>query len=188
MKKTQAAVIAIVLLVCVGFGAYLVMRNRQPEPGPAPSIEAPPIEEAAEPGTVKVYRVSIEDSQRKLHATEETVQPGEDPIETAIVRLIRQERQEGLVNPIPKDTRLLGLEIDEDLAVVDFSAEFRDNFAGGAEDEALTIGAVLKTLGQFPEIKRVKFLVEGQPLDSLGHLDLSGPQEVGWVGSQFGGE
>ena len=91
------------------------------------------------------------------------------------------------MNPIPRGTRLLSLKVKDGLATVDLSREFSDNFSGGAEDEALCISSILRTLSQFPEIKKVLFEVEGKPLDTLGHLELDGPQDVNWVGTGMGG-
>ena len=54
------------------------------------------------------------------------------------------------------------------LATVDLSKEFKDNFSGGSTAEALAINSVTATLGQFPGVKKVQFLVEGQKIDSLG--------------------
>lgn len=183
MKKILRVVVAFLVLCGVVFGAYLVTRGR----GPAQIGQKPPhIEKPVNPKTVTVYKVAIKNNQPVLRPTEKLVEPGENPVKAALLRLIEQGGNSGLANPIPKGTRLLGVTVKNGLATVDFSREFRDNFTGGSEEEGLLIGATLKTLGQFPEIKQVIFLVEGKPLDSLGHLDLSGPQSVKWVGTAFG--
>lgn len=187
MKKgPRTCTIVILLAVCIAFGIYLAATRRPPAPPPpVPVTHAP----AKPPEKVKVYRVAVEDNKAVLRATETEVKPGESPVESALRQLIEQGDEADLANPIPKGTRLLGLKIEKGLATVDLSREFRDNFAGGSEDEGLTVGAILRTLGQFPEIKQVQFLVEGKSIDTLGgHLDLSGPQDVRWVGSGFGGE
>lgn len=184
-KGFRIAAICIVIMGCIGLGAYLVM-NRQPSPPPAPKPEV----KAPDAGvkTVKVYQVTVESNQAKLRATEREVKADKDPAEAALVALIEQGDQGDLANPVPKGTRLLGFKVSKGLATVDLSREFRDNFTGGSEAEGLTIGAILRTLAQFPEIKEVQFLIEGKPLDTLGHLDLSGPQDVHWAGPQFGGD
>jgi spore germination protein GerM len=72
-------------------------------------------------------------------------------------------------SPLPPGTRTRSVHIDGDgLATVDFNRAFHDNFPGGDEAEALTVNAVLATLGQFTGVARVQFLVEGQKIDSLG--------------------
>ncbi|HUV03966.1 MAG TPA: GerMN domain-containing protein [Armatimonadota bacterium] len=178
MKKGSRVLIIILLAACVCLGAYLVVSLQPAErPGPAP----PPPRPAEAPKKVKIYRVAVENNQPELRATETDVRPGENPMEASLRRLIEQGDTADLANPIPKGTRLLGLKVKDGLATVNLSREFRDNFSGGSEAERLTIGAILRTLGQFPKVKRVLFLVEGKPLDTLGHLDLSGPQEVSWA-------
>lgn len=186
-RRLRAFVIVVILVACVGLGAYLVISKQPMRPGPPaprPTAEVP----AEAPKKIKVYRIAVEENRPVLRAAEREIPAGEDPVEAALLRLIEQGDNAGLANPIPRGTRLLGTEIEDGLISVDLSREFRDNFTGGSEEEGLTIGAILRTLGQFPEIKRVQFLVEGQPLETLGHLDLSGPQDVSWVGSQFGGD
>jgi germination protein M len=188
MKSRLRLLVAVfALIVCAGLGAYLVM-NRVP-PAPPPPKPAPEAKSPVEvQKKVKLYQVTVEGNEAKLRPTEKEVKVDHSPPEAALRALIEQVDTGELANPIPKGTRLLGFKLEKGLATVDLSREFRDNFTGGSEEEGLTIGAVLRTLGQFPEVKRVTFLIEGKPLETLGHLDLSGPQDVRWAGSQFGGE
>lgn len=92
----------------------------------------------------------------------------------AIEGLLSFRGNRELENPLPEGTRLLGLSVESDgTAVVNFSREIRDNFQGGAEAEALLIEAIVKTLTHFPEIRRVRILVEGQAVESIGgHISL----------------
>lgn len=189
MKRTaQKVIIAFILIACAVVGAYIVATGHRP-PATSPTVAHQPPKPRPTPSQhseqVKVYRVAIENNRPKLRPTVQEVKVGENPMEVALRRLIEQGSTSDLANPIPEGTRLLSLAVDGDLAIVNLSHEFRDNFTGGSEEEALTVGAILKTLGQFPQIKRVLFKVEGKPLDTLGHLDLSGPQDVKWVGSSF---
>ena len=187
MKKARAVIIAIVILACVGLGVYLVMSKKLPPkpPPPEPTVvdkpDKPPVK-------VKIYQVDFEGNGTKLHPVEVEVPGDEDPAEGALRRLFEQGDEGNLVNPIPRDTRLLSLEVKDGLATVNLSREFSDNFTGGSEEEALTIRVILRTLGQFPEITKVEFKLEGEPLETLGHVDFSGPQNVGRVGTQFGGD
>jgi germination protein M len=188
MKGLRVFAIVVVLAACVGLGAYLCTGHKQPTPPPAPG-PAPVVQTPAEPmKTVKVYQIEVKNNQAKLRATQARIPAAGSPIKAALRKLIEQGDGKDLANPIPKGTRLLGLKVRKGLATVNLSHEFRDNFTGGSEEEGLTIGAILRTLAQFPEVKQVEFMVEGKPLDTLGHLELSGPQDVHWTGSQFGGD
>ena len=188
MKRGLIAfIITVLFAAAIGFGVYLAGRQGQgPEPPPAPrsaSETAPP----PSPTVVKVYRVAVENSEPRLRPTELEVPAGESPEETAVRKLVEQGDYADLTNPIPKGTRLLGLKIEGDLATVNLSREFKTRFAGGSEEEALAIGVIVRTAGQFPEIRRVRLLVEGKPIDSLGHFDLSEPLDVDSAGTGFNG-
>ncbi len=82
-------------------------------------------------------------------------------------------------SPLPVGTRLLSINLAGGLATVDFSRELQTNFTGGDTQGIRTVSAVLRTLGQFPTVDRVQFLVEGKPVDTLGGiLSLSAPLPV----------
>lgn len=61
------------------------------------------------------------------------------------------------------------------LAVVNFHGAFVDNHPSGVEVEDLTIQSIIGTLhAAFPEVTQIRFLVDGQPHDTLaGHADLT---------------
>jgi len=61
------------------------------------------------------------------------------------------------------------------LAVVNLTKTFADAHASGIESEDLTLRAIIATLhANFPDIVQVRFLVDGQPRDTLaGHADLT---------------
>jgi hypothetical protein len=60
------------------------------------------------------------------------------------------------------------------LAVVNLHGTFADDHPSGIEVETLTIDSILGTLyANFPRIEQVRFLVDGQPRETLsGHADL----------------
>jgi hypothetical protein len=66
------------------------------------------------------------------------------------------------------------------LAVVNLSKSFADAHPSGIETEDLTLRAIIATLhANFPAIQEVRFLVDGQPRDTLaGHADLTRPYAV----------
>ncbi len=191
MKHRSKIIIATVLAACVAVGIYLVT-SRKPESTAQSTVAVTQPKTVVKvktnhPLTVKVYRIAIDNDQPVLRETESTVAPGKNPIEIALDRLIEQGDKHGMANPIPRGTRLLGWKVKGGLAQVNFTHEFRDNFTGGSDGEGLTIGAILRTLSQFPEIKRVQLLVEGQSIDTLGNIDLSKPLDVMGAGSDYGG-
>ena len=60
------------------------------------------------------------------------------------------------------------------LAIINLHGSFADHHPSGIEPEVLTIQSILGTLyANFPRIEQVRFLVDGQPRDTLsGHADL----------------
>jgi hypothetical protein len=62
-----------------------------------------------------------------------------------------------------------------ELAVINLRGTFVDKHPSGVEVETLTIQSILGTLhANFPQITQVRFLVDGQPRDTLaGHADLT---------------
>jgi hypothetical protein len=60
------------------------------------------------------------------------------------------------------------------LAVVNLRGAFVDNHPSGIQVEALTVESIVGTLhAAFPQITTIRFLVDGQPHDTLaGHADL----------------
>jgi spore germination protein GerM len=64
---------------------------------------------------------------------------------------------------------------------VDFSRELLTSHWGGSMGEIMTVYSVVNTLASLPGIEQVKFLVEGEEIETLtGHLDISEPVEPDW--------
>lgn len=67
------------------------------------------------------------------------------------------------------------LQVKEGTATADFSSEVT-RLNVGSMGEALAVAAIVNTLTEFPEIRRVQILVEGRKVESLaGHVDVSRP-------------
>ncbi len=82
-----------------------------------------------------------------------------------------------LVPILPAQTRLLNVTEQDGLATVDFSRELINNHPGGGISELFTVYGLINTLAEnFPHIRQVQILIEGEPVTSLkGHVDLSQP-------------
>ena len=78
---------------------------------------------------------------------------------------------------VPEDTELLGLTIEGGTARVDFNRAFEITGMGTSSD-GYQIPQVVYTLTQFPTVKRVEFLLEGEPVEVIGGhgIMLDGPQ------------
>ena len=99
----------------------------------------------------------------------------EDEAGELIQELIRGPSRP-LLQTLPSRTKLLSLQVDlEGTAKVDFNRSLSRDHPGGSLAEMMTVYSVVNSLTlNFPEIKRVQFLVEGQPIETLtGHLSLT---------------
>lgn len=82
----------------------------------------------------------------------------------------------GLEGLIPKGTRLRNLTVRDGTAYPDFSAEIRTNFPGGSRAEELLVYSIVNTLTEFPGIRQVQFLINGDRADTIGgHMGIDMP-------------
>ena len=80
-----------------------------------------------------------------------------------------------LTNLFPPGTDVRSVKVNGDTATVDFNQNFASR-GQGSYTERMMVNAVVCTLTEFPEIKKVKFLVEGKEIDTIsGHMDLLDP-------------
>ncbi len=142
---------------------------------PAAILPTIPSQQAGEPGTqvdrkeLFTLRVATNENgsflEKKLLPLDNTTTSSNTG---EAERALNAMADAGEDSPLPKGTEAISVRFDEDLATVDFNEAFQKNFAGGDEEEALALNAVLATVGQFPGVKQVQILVEGQKIDSLG--------------------
>lgn len=85
--------------------------------------------------------------------------------------------QGDLLPILPPQTEVLSVEIRDDLIVVDFNGAFVHAHPGGSLSELLTVYGLVNSLTvNFPYLKQVQILVEGQPVETLkGHVSLARP-------------
>jgi spore germination protein GerM len=78
---------------------------------------------------------------------------------------------------LPETATYRTVSVNGDLLTVDFGKEMQDGVQNGSNAEMVAVYSVVNSLtANFPEIKRVLFLVEGKPVETLkGHLDLREP-------------
>jgi spore germination protein GerM len=111
--------------------------------------------------------------KREIRKNEEV----EEEAQEAIRELIKGPKGR-LVPTLPVRTELLSLQLDDKgTARVNFSRTLTKDHPGGSSAEMMTVYSVVNTLIiNFPVIKRVQFLVEGNEIESItGHLSLSRP-------------
>lgn len=77
-----------------------------------------------------------------------------------------EERERGLQNFIPPDTQIISAIIRGNTAYLNFNEEFQYN-TFGREGSAAQIQQIVWTATEFPSVKDVQFLIEGNRVDFL---------------------
>ena len=181
-KWLLTSLVVLVFAAAAVAGAYMCARlvDVGAPPAPRPSRPSASVIETTETETrnVKIYVMKVSQNNASLTPIAYEVPSGEDPKKAAIKRLLSIPKWGGAsAGLIPPDVRMINLTVQGGLARLDLSREFVDGFTGGSMQESLTVRAILRTLGQFRDVKRVQILIEGRRVESLGgHFDLSTPQ------------
>ena len=140
----------------------------------APQSNGSP-ESGAATETIKVVLYFSDDQAEKLVKERRSV-PKTDAVAKASVEELIKGPSAGGVATMPTGTTLLGVSITDGIADVNLSKEFVDNHPGGSAGEKMTVYSIVNTLTEFSTIKEVRFLVEGERLDTIaGHMDVSQP-------------
>lgn len=85
----------------------------------------------------------------------------------ALEALINTKPQsDKLINAFPKGLKIISLTVDKGVAVVNLSKEIY-NIEAGSYTEMMLTSAITNTLTEFPEIKKVNFLIEGEKKPAL---------------------
>jgi Immunoglobulin-like domain of bacterial spore germination/Sporulation and spore germination len=182
------AVLSVVLVAMVGFLAASCGASEGAESaGPVPSEEAesgtasetviattltgsksetvPPPNPSKPTGTV-TYQVWFTKGE-SLHVVKRT-QNATRRVGTAALEALFEgpesfEAETGVGTAVPQGTQLLGLQIDDGIAVADLTSEFESG--GGSMAMFMRLAQVVCTLDQFPTVKGVLFKLDGEPVD-----------------------
>jgi len=139
----------------------------------SPSPEASP-SPGAPPSAVGYRVVHSADGAAHLERLRVPLKGDEEPAVTALNHMAKIND-----SPLPKGTRAKSVTFGDDgLATVDFNAALRDNFEGGDQAEALMWNAIIATVGQFPNVKRVQILVDGEKASIGGMQDTTQPMPI----------
>jgi hypothetical protein len=169
MGKSERSLIVPVLLICgvvgVGVAAYVKLA-----PADVVPVEAP-VEEQQNGGS-GVQLLTPYYANDELRFRTETVEVPEnvDPRVFAVNRYLRTTEF------VPPDAEIMTVTVSNRTATLDFNAAFNTSY--GTTDESTVINGILAVMGQFDDVDYVVFLAEGQPIESLGNLELTDPLPV----------
>lgn len=158
-----------------------------PEKVVQPKIEVLPSENNPEvteeqPQTNEKYTLVLffgDNQAGSLVAEKRQVPKVEGLARRAINELIKGPQNAKLQSIIPEGTKLIDINVKADgLCIVNFSKELMTKHHGGSSGEALTVYAIVNTLTQFPTVKEVQILIDGERKETIaGHMDISQPLE-----------
>lgn len=186
---SRAPLLLLMVVLVLGGGYYLYLhpevlqRIGLKRDGPSPSArnQHGSLQSAGEKlrreGSVpaQIYFLSITNGRQRLLPTERRA-AADHPARSALEELLRGPLPAGCARPLPAGVRLLGIDVSDGVARVDFSRELVANFRGGSDNEGAAVYAIVNTLTSLRGIERVAILVEGRRIDSIGgHLLINGP-------------
>ncbi len=111
--------------------------------------------------------------KREIRKKEEVEEEAQE-----VIRELIKGPKGRLLPTLPSQTELLSFQLDDKgTARVNFNSALSKDHPGGSSAEMMTVYSVVNSLIiNFPEIKRVQFLVEGKEIESItGHLSLNRP-------------
>lgn len=125
---------------------------------------------------IKVYFAGI-GQQQEFVFEERTIFAGDPKIAVtnAVKELINGPSKSYHFPVIPPGTKLLGVDIYENFAKINFSQDFLQNSLESGILDEYVIYTIVNTVTEIPEIEGVIFLIEGMRIKLYGKVDLSIP-------------
>lgn len=154
MMRRKIPLLIFAVVVAVGIGYWYA--THRPGRKSSPSLDNQQIQ---------ITRPVARGNEVVLHPETQRIPPGGDPVAHTLNALFATAQEGSGPSAFPTGTRLLNLRIENGLATVDLSAEFRALNRQGDTGESLAQNALRKALAQFPQIERMTVLVEGQPYE-----------------------
>lgn len=174
-------ILVLAIVVAIAAGTALFLAGRSDDRNAAGGDATIPV-----PTGGRVATLYFADRDGKSFVPEDRELPEGDHFEMrveAVLRALVDGPRIGDVLPVlPETARLRRVYFDADTATLyaDFDAALVRDHPGGSTAEWQTLTAMVRTLrANFPEVRRLQLLVQGQPLESIaGHFDASQPIEL----------
>ena len=173
-RSSSSLVIGVLMIGAVGLVGWMAYANLNsvpdvPEPGPG-KVDFVPPDQVDEPKGVTLFTPAFGNGELGFDTSEGTVPSGTDARVYAINMYLRT------LDAVPAAAEAVSCTIEDGVATLDFNDEFRQTY--GTEDEMILYTGILRLMGQFDEVDWVRFLADGEPIDTLGNLDLTGSHPV----------
>lgn len=102
------------------------------------------------------------------HKLKAEVREGKFEPKKSISELIKGPVEKSNASYLPKNTKMISMSINKDIATINFSKEILNAPNAGAEAESLTLYSITNTLTQTGVIKKVIIQVEGRVEGEIG--------------------
>lgn len=180
-RSNYAGVIALLVVGAAGVYAVGLYVGRTPEAQTVPTEvrrhedgKMPPPAthlEKKEQSSATVLTPKSHDGNLRFDSATESVPDGSDPVVFAVNRYLENSH---LLLP---EAKALHCEVKEGTAFIDVT-EAMEKKSLGSTDEAALFQGISKTLAQFPDVKKVQFLISGKPMEPIGNIDTSQPLDI----------
>lgn len=129
-----------------------------------------------EPVEVSVNLYFLRDSTGELdyELREFRLTEDETPAHAVLEALAAGPQDEGMSALLPEGVRVRSARVDDGLCSADLSAELLDDIPDDPARQELVISSIVETLCSLDQVEQVQLLVEGEPLERYGGLDLPG--------------
>lgn len=98
---------------------------------------------------------------------------GQSAAEAIVTELVRGPASSHLFATLAPEVRVLSAEIRAGVCFVNLSHAFLEKNTGDTRKETLAVYSIVNSLSSLPEISEVRFLVEGQTVETFGHFEFS---------------
>lgn len=161
MRKYVTVLVAVATIISLS-GCSNLFNNQNnnsnvqntPEKSPIVNVEEKKVK-------LKLYFPTMNNDNIVLEERETEVEEDNELIKVAIEALIEGPESNKLRKPMPEGTKLLGVEKEDNVVVVDFSKEYRNS---NDIAELVEWVSVVNTLTELNGVKKVRILVEGEDL------------------------
>ena len=174
MKKILLALLALLLVgVVAGYLTGWFLRQSQP---PTERVTIP-VEADLPARQVQLYFSAPEGTYLQPEARQIAGCDDDRDCLRSLLEALRSGSQQGLLPILPAQSGILAVQLENDLATIDFSRHFSDFHPGGSLPELLTVYGLVNSLSEnFPYLRQVQILVDGQVQQTLkGHVRIDQP-------------
>jgi hypothetical protein len=186
ISRIGQTLLLLMVLACAAMTAFLIHLRRQAhERLEAPLTSSVPLSKTPDEPLVSATLLMPDDKTGQLNPVSQTLALPQDESARAralIHQLIAAWQAPNSPHPIHASAGIDSVFLlpvpgqpDRQIAVVNLNAAFPQAQPSGVEPESLTLLAIIQTLHiNIPAITQVRFLVNGQPRETLaGHADLT---------------